>query len=150
MYKIIITSDSNKHFDSAILEYSKRLSKTCEIIKIKPIKNWTDTQIINKETKQLVEKLEKIKWYKIVLNPNWKSLNTLKLSKSIEEHKQNYWNIIFIIGWANWLDYNYLKNYIDFELNLWEMTMPHSLALLVIIEQVYRLEMIKKWTNYNK
>jgi 23S rRNA pseudoU1915 N3-methylase RlmH len=30
------------------------------------------------------------------------------------------------------------------------MTMPHSLALLVILEQIYRLEMIKKGTSYDK
>jgi 23S rRNA pseudoU1915 N3-methylase RlmH len=33
---------------------------------------------------------------------------------------------------------------------LWKMTMPHSLAFLVILEQIYRIEMIKKWTNYDK
>jgi len=39
MYKIIIISDSNKHFEIPISEYVKRLGKTCEIIKIKPVKN---------------------------------------------------------------------------------------------------------------
>ena len=150
MYKIIITSDSSKHFESAISEYVKRLWKSCEIIKIKPVKNGSDKQIIGKETDNLIEKLNKIKGFKIVLNPVWKSLNTEKLFKLIEEKKQNFPNIIFIIGWALWIDYFKLKNSIDFELNLWEMTMPHSLVLLVIIEQIYRLEMIKKGTSYNK
>ena len=150
MYKILITSDSNKHFDSAILEYVKRLWKICEIIKLKPVKNGTEKQIIEKETSEVIKKLEKFKWFKVVLNPVWKSLNTKKLFNLIEEKKQTNSNIIFIIGWANGLDYDYLKNYIDFNLNLWEMTMPHSLALLVIIEQIYRLEMIKKGTSYDK
>jgi len=150
MYKILIISDSNKHFDEAIGEYVKRLSKTCEIIKLKPIKNGSEKQIIEKETSEVIKKLEKLKWFKVVLNPVWKSLNTKKLFNLIEEKKQTNPQIIFIIGWANWLNYNSLKNYIDFNLNLWEMTMPHSLALLVIIEQVYRLEMIKKGTSYDK
>ena len=150
MYKIIITSDSNKHFDTAINEYVKRLWKKCEIIKLKPVKNWTDKQIIDKETNNLIKVLEKQKWFKIVLNSNWESLNTDKLFKFVEEKKQNFSNIIFIIGWALWIDYLRIKEYIDFELNLWEITMPHSLALLVLMEQIYRIEMIKKWTNYNK
>jgi 23S rRNA pseudoU1915 N3-methylase RlmH len=150
MYKILITSDSNKHFETAIKEYEKRLWKNIEIIKLKPVKNWRDSQIIEKETDNLIKILEKQKWFKVVLNPAWKSLNTEKLFNLIEEKKQKFSNIIFIIWWALWLDYSKLKNNIDFELNLWEMTMPHSLALLVLIEQIYRLEMIKKWTSYNK
>jgi len=150
MYKIIITSDSNKHFESAILEYVKRLWKTCEIIKLKPVKNGSNKQIIEKETENLIKILEKQKGFKIVLNPTWKSLNTEKLFSLIEEKKQHYSNIIFIIGWALGIDYFKIKNHIDFELNLWEMTMPHSLALLVIIEQIYRIEMMKKGTSYNK
>ena len=150
MYKILIISDSNKHFDNAIGEYVKRLWRTCEIIKIKPIKNGTEKQIIEKETDEIIKKIEKLKWFKIVLNPAWKSLNTKKIFNLIEEKKQTNSHIIFIIGWANWLNYDFLKDYIDFDLNLWEMTMPHSLALLVIIEQIYRLEMIKKGTSYDK
>jgi len=61
MYKILIISDSNKHFDEAIGEYVKRLSKTCEIIKLKPIKNGSEKQIIEKETSEVIKKLEKLK-----------------------------------------------------------------------------------------
>jgi len=150
MYKVIVIADSFKHFDSAIGEYKKRLWKNCEIIKLKPSKKGTDKQIIESETNDLIIKLEKIKGFKIVLNPIWESLNTKKLYNFIESKKINFSNIVFIIGWANWLDYDKLKSNIDFNLNLWQMTMPHSLALLVIIEQIYRLEMIKKWTKYDK
>ena len=150
MYKIIITSDSNKHIETAISEYVKRLWKSCEIVKLKPVKNGSEKQIIEKETENLIKILEKQKWYKIVLKPEWKSLNTEKLFNLIEDKKQEFSNIIFIIGWALWIDYTKLKNKIDFELNLWNMTMPHSLALLVIIEQIYRMEMMKKGTSYNK
>lgn len=150
MYKIITFSDSNKHFDSAIKEYEKRLWKNIDIIKLKPVKNLPLKQIIEKETNLLISKLYKIKWFKIVLNPNWNSLNTEDLFNFIENKKHNSYCIIFIIWWANWLDYDLLKNHIDYSLNLWIMTMTHCLALLVITEQIYRLEMIKKWTNYDK
>jgi 23S rRNA (pseudouridine1915-N3)-methyltransferase len=150
MYKIIITWDSFKHFESPIKEYIKRLWKTCEIVKLKPVKNWSDSQIIEKETNNLIKFLEKQSWFKIVLNPLWKSFDTSSLYNFIEWKKQNFWNIVFIIWWALGLDYKNLKNHIDFEINLWELTMPHSLALLVLLEQIYRLEMIKKGTSYDK
>jgi len=150
MYKIIITWDSYKHFDSPIKEYVKRLWKTCEIVKLKPVKNWRDKQIIEKETENLIKFLEKQKGFKIVLNPDGNFFDTSDFFDFIEQKKSLHWNIIFIIGGALGIDYKKLKNYIDFELNLGQMTMPHSLALLVLLEQIYRLEMIKKWTSYDK
>jgi 23S rRNA pseudoU1915 N3-methylase RlmH len=69
MNKIIIISDSNKHFDIPIKEYEKRLGKNLEIIKIKPIKKGTQKKIIEFETEELIKKIEKNKGFKIVLNP---------------------------------------------------------------------------------
>ena len=106
--------------------------------------------LIEKETIELIKKLEKISGFKIVLNPIWKSFTTKKFYDFIEQKKIINWNIIFIIWWALGLDYKKLEKYVDFSLNLWEMTMPHSLVLLVILEQIYRLEMIKKGTSYDK
>lgn len=150
MIKIYIFADSYKHFEEAIVEYVKRLWKKCEIVKMRPTKKWTDSQIIESETFEIITKLEKEKWYKIVLSPRWKSLNTSKFYDLVEQKKHSFSDIVFCIGWALWFDYDKLKSSIDFELNLWEMTMPHSLALLVILEQIYRLEMIKKGTAYDK
>ena len=150
MYKIIITWDSSKHFENAIKEYEKRLGKNLEIIKLKPVKTWTWNQIIEKETQNLIKILEKQKGFKIVLNPFWTNFSTQEFYEFIEQKKQNFSNIIFIIGWALGLDYKKLKIYTDFEFSLWKLTMPHLLALLVLLEQIYRLEMIKKWTSYDK
>ena len=147
MIKIISFVDSFKHYSDPIKEFQKRLWKEIEIIKLKPIKNWN---IIEKETDFLIKYLEKEDWYKIVLNPNGKNFSTEKFYELIEEKKTNYKNIIFIIGWANWINYKRIKNLIDFELNFWKMIMPHILILLVLIEQLYRISMIKKGTSYHK
>ncbi|MEI7478430.1 MAG: 23S rRNA (pseudouridine(1915)-N(3))-methyltransferase RlmH [bacterium] len=55
---IIAISDSDKHFDSAIQEYLKRLGKDCSITTIKPEKNGTRDQIIHKETTKILEKIQ--------------------------------------------------------------------------------------------
>ncbi len=150
MYKIVIVWDSFKHFENAIKEYEKRLWKNCEIIRLKPVKNWTDKQIIEAETKKVLEKIKNISWYKIVLNPQGKNFNTKEFYNFLESKKQNFWNIIFIIWWALGLDYEKIRENTNYEISLWKMTMPHILALLVLIEQLYRVEMIKKWTSYDK
>lgn len=150
MIKILTLVDSFKHFETAIKEYEKRLWKECEIIKLKPEKNGSDEQIISKETDVLILKLEKENGIKIVLNPKGKNFSTEEFYDFIEAKKQIHKNIIFVIGGALGIDYNKLKNHIDFEINLWKMVLPHSLAILVLIEQIYRVWMIKKGTSYHK
>lgn len=147
MIKIVSFIDSYKHYSEAIKEFEKRLWRDVEIVKLKPIKNWN---VIEKETSILKDYLIKENVYKIVLNPNWKNLSTEELFNLVETKKQNYKNIIFIIGWANGINYSEIKWLVDYELNLWKMIMPHILALLVLVEQVYRISMIKKWTAYHK
>lgn len=150
MIKILTLVDSFKHFDWAIKEYEKRLWKECEIIKLKPEKNGSDSQIIEKETDLLIKRLEKENGFKIVLNPNGRNFSTEEFYNFMEIKKTNHKNIIFIIGWALGINYEKLKWNIDFEINLWKMVLPHSLAILVLIEQIYRVWMIKKGTSYHK
>jgi 23S rRNA (pseudouridine1915-N3)-methyltransferase len=150
MIKILTLVDSFKHFETAIKEYEKRLGKECEIIKLKPEKNGSDEQIISKETDLLIQRLSKENGLKIVLNPNGKNYSTEEFYEFIETKKQYNKNIIFIIWGALGIDYNKLKPHIDTQINLGKMVLPHSLAILVLIEQIYRVWMIKKGTSYHK
>lgn len=150
MIKIYIFADSYKHFETSIKEYEKRLWKGIDLIKIKPSKKNDRKQIISEETNIIIDKLKKEKSFKVVLNPKWKIFTTEKFIDFVENKKLNYSNLVFCIWWAYWFDYKLLQNEIDFEMKLWDFIMPHALALLVLIEQVYRIEMIKKWTSYHK
>ena len=147
MIKIISFIDSFKHYSEPIKEFQKRMWKDVELIKLKPIKNWN---IIEKETDILFDLLSKENGFKIVLNPNWKNLNTEEFYDFIEDKKTSNKNIIFIIWWANGINYSKIKHLVDYELNFWKMIMPHILILLVLIEQIYRILMIKKGTSYHK
>jgi len=149
MYKIIIFSDSYKHFDESIKEYEKRLKFDIEVIKLKPSKKNNISQIIDEETSILKEKLEKIKWYKILLHIEWKILSTRKLYELIEKKFLEFWNIVFVVWWAYWIDLNKINKMIDFKLSISEMTFPHNMAYLILLEQIYRIINIKNWTWYN-
>ncbi len=52
--------DSDKHFRTPIDEYLKRCSKTITITQLRPQKHGTQKQIIQKETKHIVTKLQKV------------------------------------------------------------------------------------------
>lgn len=150
MIKIYIFADSYKHFDASIKEYEKRLWKKLKIVKLKPSKNSSSSLVIKEETDIILKKISLEKWYKVVLSPTWQILSTPEIVKVIENWKMKFWNIIFFIGWAFGFDYEKLKNSIDLFLSLWKITMPHALALLVLIEQVYRAGMIEKGSWYHK
>lgn len=150
MIKIYIFADSYKHFEIPIKEYEKRLWKSLFIAKLKPSKNTNENLVIKEETNIIKEKLTNEKGFKIALNPVWKTFKTSDFFELLENKKMNYGDIIFVIWWAFWFNYEDLNWFIDLYLSLSSFTMPHSLALLVILEQVYRLEMIKKGTSYDK
>lgn len=150
MIKIYIFADSHKHFSDAISEYKKRLGKQLEIVELKPVKKWTPVQIISSETEILRQKLSKENSYKIVLSPTGKNISTEKLLGLIQKKKNSWEKISFIIWGANWINYDVLRDFIDFELSLGEMILPHSLAFLVLLEQVYRCSEIEKGSGYHK
>ncbi len=149
MIKIIITCDSYKHFEESILEYEKRLKKDIEIMKIKSYKSTNIKEIIFKETCLIKEKLISQKWYKILLYIWWEQFDTLSFKEFIFDKIDKFSNIIFIIWWAYWVDYDLLKDNIDKNISLSNMTFPHSMAYMILLEQIYRSFMIKKWSDYH-
>jgi len=150
MIKIIIPIDSYKHFEVSIKEYEKRLGKQIEIIKIKPEKNGSRGEIMDRETSKIIEKLEKQKWYKVVLNPKGKEYTTEDFLDLVEASQKNFANIVFVIGWAYGPNYETLQPYIDMSLSLGKMTLPHPMAFMLLLEQCYRVGMMKAWKSYHK
>lgn len=150
MFTIYIFADSFKIYEDAIKEYEKRLWKSLKVEKIKPSKLTNPSLIISEETEKIKKIIETNKAFHIILSPNWKNLDTSSFYDLIEKTKNSFSKINFYIWWANWIDYEKLKNICDLELSLSKLTFPHSLALLVLVEQIYRAWMIKKWTDYNK
>jgi 23S rRNA (pseudouridine1915-N3)-methyltransferase len=149
MIKIISFVDSFKHFNEPIKEFQKRLWKQVEFIKLKPSKRKEILEIIKEESIELFKILEKTKWYKVLLYINSKELDTIKFSEMLEEKQMKYSDIVFIIWWAYWVDYDFIKFHIDFKLSLSPMTFPHAQAIMILFEQIYRSICIKKWIKYN-
>ena len=56
---------------------------------------------------------------------------------------------MFVLGNHNGLPRELVEKS-DFNLSLSKMTMPHEMANLVLIEQIYRAFSIKKGSNYHR
>ena len=149
MIFIYIVSDNNKHFDTPIQEYQKRLWKKVQLKIIKPSKKDSVLEIIADETAWMIKLLEKLSGYKMLLSIWGKQFDSINFWKIIEQKQTIVWDVYFIIGWAYGLDETKISNYIDAKFSLSAMTFPHGLALLVLYEQIYRGECIKIWKKYH-
>jgi len=149
MIKIISFVDSFKHYDEPIKEFQKRLWKQVDFIKLKPSKRKESKEIIKEESTELNKVLNKTKWYKVLMFINSKQLDTIEFSKLIEDKQMQYSDIVFIIGWAYWVDLSLIEKNIDFKISLSPMTFPHAQAIMMLFEQIYRASCIKKGIKYH-
>ncbi len=148
MLVILNISDSDKHFAPAIEEYSKRLGKSLHIENIKPCKGDTPPLIIKKETELLIEILLKkyASYEKFLLSKEGKSLDTLELSASI-----NHKDCIFIVWGPYGIERDMMVQSIPGlkEIAFGKITLPHGLAKLTLLEQLYRCYTITIWKTYH-
>ena len=149
MIKIIAFVDSFKHYSEPIKEFQKRLWKKVDFLKLKPSSKKNISEIIKEETQVLEEILKKQKWYKVLLYINGKTFDSLGFAKFVEEKQAQFSDLIFVIGWAYWVDFLKIKNLIDFCFSFSPMTFPHCQAILMIYEQIYRAETIKTGSSYH-
>lgn len=154
---IVVGKISEKFFDDAIKEYSKRLSRYCtlSIIEVKDEKtkeNSTSHEIDvikNKEGERILAKVPEDS-YVIALCIDGKMLDSVEyanmLSKLSVEGKSN---ITLIIGGSLGLA-DAVVNRADYKLSFSKMTFPHQLMRVILLEQTYRAYRIINGEPYHK
>lgn len=145
-YVILNISDSDKHWASAIWEYTKRLWKSVILENLKPCKNGSREQIIEKETWEILKKLgKKYKdWDCVLMSKDGDLVSTEKLL-DICKNK----NIVFIIWWPYGLNEDELVKIWSKKVAFWKITLPHWLAKLTLLEQIYRIWTIETGKSYH-
>ena len=145
-YVILNISDSDKHRASAIWEYTKRLWKSVILEEVKPSKNGTREQIIQKDTEEILKKLKKKykDWGCIMMSKDWKNVTTEEFL-SICKNK----NIVFIIWWPYGLNEDKLVKIWAKRIAFGNITLPHWLAKLTLLEQIYRIWTIESGKSYH-
>lgn len=146
-----------KYLVDAINEYSKRLSKYCklEIIEVadeKTDENASQTlsdQIKDKEGERILKNI-KDDSYVITLEILGEMLTSTELASHIEKVCINgYSHIVFIIGGSLGLSKKVSKRS-NYKLSFSEMTFPHQLMRVILLEQIYRSFRIINNEPYHK
>lgn len=142
---ICIGKIKENYLKEAIGEYSKRLSKFCNL-KITelsdeklPSKLYESTiqEIKDKECKKIIENIKKDS-YVICLDLKGKEISSEELSKKIEDISLNFNSTItFIIGGTLGLTEEVLQM-ADYKLCFSKMTFPHQLIRVFLLEQLFR------------
>lgn len=133
-----------KYYNEAVDEYRKRLSRfaTTEIVEFDEQPNTT----LDKQAEKILPRLN---GYVVALDKFGVNYDSEGLAEKIESVKQNYSQITFVIGSSDGLA-DSVKNKADLKLSFGAITLPHSLARVVLFEQLYRAFMINSNGKYHK
>ena len=145
-----------KYFTDAINEYAKRLSRyvTLDIAEVpdeKAPENMSPAQM--EQVKEIEgERLNKVikDGYVVALAINGKKMTSEGFADFISDTMvKGASHITFVIGGSLGLSDKILKR-ADFKLSFSDMTFPHQLMRVVLLEQIYRANRIMKNEPYHK
>lgn len=146
-----------KFFRDAIDEYSKRLSKYAKlsVLEVKDEKTpegapeAEEKKIKETEGKRLLEKIPD-QAFVIVLAIDGEMLSSEQLASKIERLAlKGRSHIVFVIGGSLGLCDEVMKR-ADCQLSFSEMTFPHQLMRVILLEQIYRSFRIINHEPYHK
>lgn len=150
MIKIICVGKVKEaYYRDAIEEYLKRLSKytKVEIVEVSDL-NYDKEKTIREESKLIIDKLNNND-YKILMDIQGEILDSVSLSKKINDVMINNSNLTFIIGGSYGVS-DELKRMVDYRLSFSKLTFPHQLFRVVLLEQIYRCFKIINNEEYHK
>ena len=145
-----------KYLKEGIAEYSKRLSRftKVEIIELADEKTpdkasqLENQQILAKEGERILSKVAD-REFVIALAIEGQQFPSEKFSLVIDASIKGFSNITFIIGGSLGLS-SQVKERANLLMSFGQLTLPHQLMRLVLMEQIYRAFMIQQGSPYHK
>lgn len=135
----------------AICEYEKRLSKAVKLNIIELEEGNANSPvniIVEQECKKI---LNHIKGYVILLDIKGKNIKSEELSSLVFDRiiQEGYSEISFVIG-GSYGTNNQLQSIANYRLSFGNMTFPHQLMRVILLEQIYRAYTISINSPYHK
>lgn len=151
MIKIICVGKlKEKYWTDACEEYLKRLQKYTQIEIIEVTDEKIDeAKIALQKEKERIEKYLSPKDYLITLEIEGKQLSSIELSNKVDRWIMENSNITFLIGGSNGLHPD-LKQRSSYKLSFSNLTFPHQLFRILLLEQLYRSFKIINNERYHK
>jgi len=149
-----------RYFADAAAEYLHRISNYGEIavteiadesVKDKP--SASDIELAkNKEGERIKQRLAHVTFHNaclVALTPGGQQLSSEKLAAFMQTQADNARRLVFIIGGAHGLS-NEILNMCHTKLSFSQMTFPHRLFRVMLLEQLFRACKINKNEPYHK
>ena len=145
---VCVGSLKEKFWIDAVSEYGKRLSRFCKlkILELPQQEKFDKQKCLEGEGDEI---LRAVRGYKILLDIEGQQLTSNELAKKIEKVSLSNSEITFIIGGSYGVSEK-VKEQVDFRLSFGKITLPHNLARVVLVEQIYRAFMITSGNTYHK
>lgn len=146
-----------KYWTQAVAEYAKRLSGYCslDIVELKEARlpdraGPAEEQAVKEAEGAEILKRLRDNMYVITLEVKGKELSSEKLAEKIDSLAvSGRSNIAFVIGGSLGLSEEVSKRS-DFRLSFSQMTFPHQMMRVILLEQVYRSFKIIRHETYHK
>ena len=141
----------NKAILSLIDDYKSRITNSLELneLEIKKSTSIAMSVVKNEEAKLLLSDVKRGS-YKIALDERGENLSSHQLAELVQSKSiAGYSSFTFFIGGADGLD-DSVRSSCDKIISFGRITLPHMLARLVLIEQIYRIEKIISNHPYDK
>ena len=153
---ITVGTLKESYLREAVAEYSKRLSAFCKlsVIQLKESKlpdSPSDKEIeaaLDAEAKAILSEISP-RSYKIAMCVEGKQMPSEKLAATLERISGQTSEVCFIIGSSFGLS-DKVKSAADMRLSVSELTFPHQLLRVMLLESVYRAFTITAGTKYHK
>lgn len=148
LHLIVVGKLNDKNIEELERDYFKRL--TSPKLTIHEVRAHSEN--LDKEAKEVSSKIDELSQnenpYIVLLAENGKPFTSVNFSKWLTLKNETQ-RIIFVIGGAAGHG-QLMINRAHYRLSLSELTYPHKLARLLLVEQIYRAQTIQMNHPYNK
>ena len=153
---ICVGKSKEKYWDAAYAEYLKRLRAYCspEVIEVREARlpanasPADERNVIDAERRDILGRISGGDFV-IALDIRGKEFSSEELARKISDISFNNSRICFIIGGSLGLS-DEVKERADLRLSFGKITLPHQLARVVLLEQIYRAFKINSGEAYHK
>ena len=153
---ITVGTLKESYLREAVAEYSKRLSAFCKlsVVELKESKlsdSPSEKEIANaldNEAKAILAQISP-RSYKIAMCVEGKQMPSEKLAATLDRISTEASEVAFIIGSSFGLS-DKVKACADMRLSVSELTFPHQLLRVMLLESIYRAFTISAGTKYHK
>ena len=149
---IIAVGKMSGAFSKQYGEYAKRLKYyvKLECIEVE-VKGKSDEGAQNRlENEKILQKLDALKNpFVIALEPAGKSFTTEKISQKFEDFRRQGRDLVLLIGGSSGLNRKVIEA-CDLQWSFSDLTFPHQLFRVMLIEQIYRIHTVIRGESYHK